>query len=793
MASPFSIFRKHERVAMAIVCVLAMFAFVFMDPIFGTRRGGGPKDPVAAETKLYGDIHESDLCADAPHGRGRISSSPRRCSRAGGFPNGRRLARSRNSLSSKPCCSRKAEQMGMRITDDEITQFLDDIGGNRLTSEDFTKILRSVSGGKKGQLTRRQVYDALRPELLARRFSSVFASDAAQTTPAERWESYQKLNNRARIEAIPVAVAEFVDKVPDPDDKTLQDFFDRYKQFEPMPGSPVPGFKIPAKVAVQYFEAEYDKFYHPDAVTEQEIEDEYNKNKDTRYLKSVDFGPSPGGDIEGDGETPAPQGTDETSPVEGAETPKDGAAAEKPAASQPDATSEAPAEQKPGNPPAKQAAPDSSPKQSLNHHGPDGTELALADPVRLAQATRGKGSRPAGKQKAPPSTPPSETAPAAAPAKPDETQTDVPAGEDANQDNPAPDASAVPEPAAGVPSDESPGEETKSEESSTDVTATKYDPLSKVEPAIRKLLAGEKAVEQMKVVLTSMRDKMLKYGNDWSRWDARHEHDPTLQPPKPLDFDALAAEHKLVTHTTKLLSARADGRGGHRQIVRRRDAPGQLCLRFVAALSSDWLERRRRKPVPRLEDRAAAGTSAPIGRSARRRRAPWKVLEARKPALARANALAETARKDTLTLAELAERDELPIEKPEPFSWLTYGAMSAMNTRIPPRLSEVKGIEDGGDDFMRVVFRQPEKGVAVAFNNPQTICYVIQVSEFEPGTEVLRRSFLADDYRTYARVLQPQQQRNINEWNRMIQVEAGLKWLRQPDPRRGEAEGESGG
>ena len=104
---------------------------------------------------------------------------------------------------------------------------------------------------------------------------------------------------------------------------------------------------------------------------------------------------------------------------------------------------------------------------------------------------------------------------------------------------------------------------------------------------------------------------------------------------------------------------------------------------------------------------------------------------------------------------------------------------------MPPQQSQVKDVEDAGPDFMQVVFSQPEKGIAVAFNNPQSIAYVIQVSEFEPGTEVLRRSFLADDYRTYARVLQPQQHRHIMEWNQMIQNEAGLKWLRQPDPRRG--------
>ena len=118
--------------------------------------------------------------------------------------------------------------------------------------------------------------------------------------------------------------------------------------------------------------------------------------------------------------------------------------------------------------------------------------------------------------------------------------------------------------------------------------------------------------------------------------------------------------------------------------------------------------------------------------------------------------------------------------KPDPFSWLTYGAASAMKRACRRNRARSRNVEDAGPDFMQVVFSQPEKGITVAFNNPQSIAYVIQVSEFEPGTEVLRRSFLAADYRTYARVLQPQQQRRIMEWNQMIQNEAGLKWLHSP-------------
>ena len=82
MASPFAIFRKHERLLMAIAGVMAMIAFVFFDPLFGMRSGrsrGGPQDPVVAETKLYGDIHESDIGRHARRpGGSRTASLVRR-------------------------------------------------------------------------------------------------------------------------------------------------------------------------------------------------------------------------------------------------------------------------------------------------------------------------------------------------------------------------------------------------------------------------------------------------------------------------------------------------------------------------------------------------------------------------------------------------------------------------------------------------------------------------------------------------------------------------------------------
>ena len=184
--------------------------------------------------------------------------------------------------------ARKGEQMGMRMTDDEITRFLQMLTNNSVTPEQFTEILTAISG-RRGGVSRRQLYDALRTELLGQRFSAGFLG-SQQTTPAERWEAYQKLNSRASIEAIPVAVADFLDKVPEPDAAAVQTLYDNYKPFEPALGSPVPGFKIPAKVAIQYMVANYEQFENAAAVTDEEIASEYEKNKDTRYLYTGDLG-----------------------------------------------------------------------------------------------------------------------------------------------------------------------------------------------------------------------------------------------------------------------------------------------------------------------------------------------------------------------------------------------------------------------------------------------------------------------------------------------------------------------
>ena len=61
MASPFRMFRKNQKVMMAVITVLAMFAFVFMG---SWSKMGGPSNEIQNPevfTWKYGTVRRSDI------------------------------------------------------------------------------------------------------------------------------------------------------------------------------------------------------------------------------------------------------------------------------------------------------------------------------------------------------------------------------------------------------------------------------------------------------------------------------------------------------------------------------------------------------------------------------------------------------------------------------------------------------------------------------------------------------------------------------------------------------------
>ena len=61
MASPFAVFRRNQKVMLAIVGIGAMVAFVFLDPLMKyVGRSTRQENPVVVRTK-YGALTEAEM------------------------------------------------------------------------------------------------------------------------------------------------------------------------------------------------------------------------------------------------------------------------------------------------------------------------------------------------------------------------------------------------------------------------------------------------------------------------------------------------------------------------------------------------------------------------------------------------------------------------------------------------------------------------------------------------------------------------------------------------------------
>lgn len=815
---------------MAVVGVLCMIGFMIADVAYdwaGGRGGGG--DPIVATTR-YTTLRESNieqllltrnlareflmramLEAEGPQidqwQQMRISMQVNRDIGPA----------TETAVVETLILAEQARQMGATVSDDAVNDYLRSLTGNRVTGRQLGKILESMRTRQGSAVGQRILFDALRTEILARRMRDGFFM-GLQLTPSQRWEAYLRTRQRATVELAPVHVKDFIDKVADPAQRVLTAFFEQYKFEEPVPGSPDPGFKIPAKAAFQYFRADYEAFFDPDAVAAKEVEDHYEKFKDTRYEYSG-LGGTELDDIPLTEESPA--GEAPQSP----ETPEKPAAPEKSESTKPD--EQKPASQKPagdkpaGDKPAKDEPAKDEPAKEEPTSAKAAADKPAGEQVGGDAQPEPKDRPPEGGAARPESGTQSQAEGQQNPASDgaleqsdiededeqdalDEVDDDAAAeSTDVAQADSAGDTAAESSTATGdAPTDGAAGgadaaisEPTASRAAGTpppplpidryalprDISAgpnPKYDPYWKVEPAIRKELAREKAVERISEVFKQLRERMVSYALTRSL-----EGEAKV---KPLDFDSLAAEHPGITaHETPLITAFEAGSvpgigesmvSGESFVAFNFGATGSLRA-FQPGESTDtdgnrylfWKTEDYAARVPELDEIRDEVVRA------------WKMREARPLAAKHAEQLADEARTAKKPLAEVfAGKSGMQVSETPAFSWLTGGFAGMFNQQVPPTLSEVEGVDDPGDAFMHQVFSLEVGDVGVAMNNPQTVAYVVRLTSLEPSRQLLRDTFMADNFNRYASSAGSDYRRIYEEWLDARKVEADLRWARAP-------------
>ena len=109
---------------------------------------------------------------------------------------------------------------------------------------------------------------------MAMRLTDLVFTSLLPMTPGERWDYYQRLQRQATVELAEVPVDRLTGSIPEPTDKILNAFFEKYKNREYEPGSTEPGFMVPKQIAIDYFKVDYDHLF-----TDEELKKYYEENK----------------------------------------------------------------------------------------------------------------------------------------------------------------------------------------------------------------------------------------------------------------------------------------------------------------------------------------------------------------------------------------------------------------------------------------------------------------------------------------------------------------------------------
>lgn len=387
-----------------------------------------------------------------------------------------------------------------------------------------------------------------------------------------------------------------------------------------------------------------------------------------------------------------------------------------------------------------------------------------------------------------------------------------PAGDDANaqtapepqtqvdgsaQDGAAQDADAQDEPEATAPAEtpsasepttlgEAPSQTPAGEQPSTDMFAPpseppRYKPLDEVAGEIRELLAREMARKQIDDKQRQLASRIRYYLTE--RAAAISGGAPE---PKPMDFEAVGREFNMPFRRTEMVTAQqlydahplgqamVEGQG----IVARYAFADMAVNQPMRADGDDvqyvfWKTEDKPAYEPKFADVREQVLST------------WKRIEARKLAQARAETLAETARKDGRSLADVFSQVDPKPGVAGPFGWLMRQPLAELTSSVPQwMVSPVPGVEQPGSEFMRAVFNLAVGETGVAWNAPETTAYVVRVTELAPDESVLWQEFAVTPVANYQQVAADDFARVQRRIYEELREEADLVWQDVENPRQ---------
>lgn len=367
MSSPFSWFRRKQKVLLVVFGVLIMISFTVGGIISSSlqrQMGSGGGTDIVVRWK-HGKVSENDLTmmrynhSVAVRFLDRVVEETRVRE---GWPKAPGVNRDRfgrivdpgiprssqeQDLVRTMLMAQKADDMGMVVTTDAIWEFLKLLCDDKLQRSDLGRLLEATDA----QYSQTRLFRQLQTELLAQNLERIVGHSLMAMPPDRAWDYYNRSHRQIEAEVYPIRVKDFEDKVTgEPKDAQVEAIYEEGKGDypNPDPNSPKPGFKRRKTIVFQYLKVEFSKFLEKEkaAIPMEEVEKYYEENKDEfkkdlELPKTDDEKPeakpsvTPGkddapedpeaktdvGDVSGQGEKPSPDATDDASAKEKPKTP----------------------------------------------------------------------------------------------------------------------------------------------------------------------------------------------------------------------------------------------------------------------------------------------------------------------------------------------------------------------------------------------------------------------------------------------------------------------------------------
>ena len=839
MASPFTVFRKNQKVLLAITGILAMIAFVFLGTCVQSPTQVQAHDNPTVVTWKFGEITEYEM--ENRLGMRRILNQfIAQAASLGGQQNAQAIfPESEELIVRSMVLARRGRELGLVISDDMVNQFLQQVTFNRVRPTDLERIVASyrLPGGQR--VSSQQIFDALREELLSIRVILLFLNGLGIAdepylqpldTPAERWDYFRRLERQATVQVLPVPVAEFTEDVGKPSEEQLQDLFEKYKQEFPSPESPEPGFRQPYRAKFQYFRADVDELTTAEMknISDDAVREYYEKNKDKEFRKlnlspldNVDEMFKPGKEAEkgelkegdatdskasdakkADGEKSEGDKSDDKKADGKVDDKKiddkkiddtktdDTKTDEKNASKESDEPNSQPIPEKTDKKPAdskksSQARP-SSPFRLVNFQD-------VKEAAKKAETEAAKTDPQAKEPKTQPETAATKSEPAKDADKGDSKSNDAKTepGETskAGDESTAKNAATTPQPTDGTAA------KTPAESKSATPAPVEYRPLDEVQDEIRRTLARERVQKQVDERLEKLREEMNSYARVMASYRRAAARNPNEPRPKPFELEALAEKHGVKAFTTEFISQVDAQTNESMDIAKSRDMNPRSPSFFQPWLQIAFQPKGLLRPMTTRDVSTSASFlswkideregNIPEFKAVRDEvLEAWKRIKARDLALKKATEYAEMVRKANEPMKEVfAKEKDLPVSEVGPFAWLTRPSVPFGSQQAPPsHYPRIPGVENPGEEFMEATFRLQPGEVAAALNHPKSIAYVIYAVKFEPTDTVLEQEFMVkireyDRYSDAGRVKRAEAQ---NAWMESLLAEYDVEWQRPP-------------